>query len=66
MDGLLASLKQLKASDLIRSNPARRDMVKQLLATAATARNSEEARVKEEAVKEIEDRSQQWAGAVPA
>ena len=66
LDGLLASLKQLKASDLIRSNPARRDMVKQLLATAATARNSEEARVKEDAVKEIEDRSQQWAGAVPA
>ena len=66
LDSLLATLKQLKTSDLIRSNPARRDLIKQLLAQAASARNSDEIKVKEDAVREIEDRSQQWAGAVPA
>ncbi len=66
LDSLLATLKQLKTSDLIRSNPARRDLIKQLPALAATARNSDEIKTKEDAVREIEDRSQQWAGALPA
>ena len=66
LESLSARLKQLKLSDLIRSNPARRDMIKQLLALAETAKHSEETKVKEDAIKEIEDRSRQWADTVPA
>ena len=66
LESLSARLKQLKLSDLIRSNPARRDMIKQLLALAETAKHSEEVKVKEDAIKEIEDRSRQWADTVPA
>ncbi len=65
LDAQIERLKQLKASDLIRSNAARRDMIKQLLATAATARNNQKAdarEVKETAMREIEDRSQLLAG----
>ena len=66
LEGQVARLKQLKSTDLIRSNPARRDMIKQLLALAQTARHSEEVKVKEDALKEVEDRSRQWADGVPA
>ncbi len=66
LESLSMRLKQLKLSDLIRSNPARRDTIKQLLALAETAKHSEEMKVKEDAIKEIEDRSRQWADTVPA